>query len=825
MIISVNWLKKYTDIDLPIDELASLIGERLVEIESVIPLGEKYKDVIIARVIECAPLEGSDHLNVTKLDDGGVVPDVERDENGLVQVVCGAPNVTAGMMVAWLPPKAVVPNTFNDAEPFVLGARALRGVMSNGMIASARELDLYDEHDGILAVDETIEPGQKFVDAYELDDYLLDIENKSLTHRPDAFGLIGFAREVAGIQGKEFITPEWMEVLSGISGAEGDDVPAIRIEDATLSDRFETIVLSGLDETKSSPLQLQTYLSRSGVRPINAAVDVSNYLMLLAGQPSHTYDYDKFLALAGEDKAIVVRKARSDETLTLLDGKEISLDESDIVIAAGNTAIGLAGAMGGANTTVDASTKRVLLEVATFNLYKIRSTQMRHGIFSEAVTRFTKGIPAPLGAPVLARAVELLAEHAGATVSSAVADEYPGKRDSIVIALSEAQVNETLGTELSAGDISAVLENVGFEVSFNDLVASVTVPYWREDIHIPEDVIEEVGRLMGYDTIRLDVPVRPYVATTPAPFDQFRSQLRASLVRTGANEVLTYSFVHGDLLTRAGQKPEESYRITNSISPELQYYRQSLIPSLLTLIRPNVKSGYESFGVFEFNKVHEKSTGLTDESVPVEKDSLAAVFVQSKTSGDAYYQAKQYAQYLFETTGVAVRYELLGDDASSVAAPFEPRRSARIVSIESGETLGVVGEYRAVVQRALKLPAYTAGFEIDLRPFAAIASAQESTYTAPSRYPGTERDVSFQVPTTVTFEQIQATAESVLNDTDLLTTVSPLDIYWPESGDVKNITMRFTLTSYNKTQTNDEIAEVMKNVTDAVIKTTEGKVV
>jgi len=825
MIISVNWLKKYTDIDLPIDELASLIGERLVEIESVIPLGEKYKDVIVARVIECAPLEGSDHLNVTKLDDGGVVPDVERDENGLVQVVCGAPNVTAGMMVAWLPPKAVVPNTFNDAEPFVLGARALRGVMSNGMIASARELDLYDEHDGILAVDETTEPGQKFVDAYELDDYLLDIENKSLTHRPDAFGLIGFAREVAGIQGKEFVTPEWMEVLSGISGAEGDDVPAIRIEDATLSDRFEAIVLSGLDETKSSPLQLQTYLSRSGVRPINAAVDVSNYLMLLAGQPSHTYDYDKFLALAGEDKAIVVRNARSDETLTLLDGKEISLDESDIVIAAGNTAIGLAGAMGGANTTVDASTKRVLLEVATFNLYKIRSTQMRHGIFSEAVTRFTKGIPAPLGAPVLARAVELLAEHAGATVSSAVADEYPGKRDSIVIALSEAQVNETLGTELSAGDISAVLENVGFEVSFNDLVASVTVPYWREDIHIPEDVIEEVGRLMGYDTIRLDVPVRPYVATTPAPFDQFRSQLRASLVRTGANEVLTYSFVHGDLLTRAGQKPEESYRITNSISPELQYYRQSLTPSLLTLIRPNVKSGYESFGVFEFNKVHEKSTGLTDESVPVEKDSLAAVFVQSKTSGDAYYQAKQYAQYLFETTGVAVRYELLGDDASSVAAPFEPRRSARIVSIESGETLGVVGEYRAVVQRALKLPAYTAGFEINLRPFAAIASAQESTYTAPSRYPGTERDVSFQVPNTVTFEQIQATAESVLNDTDLLTTVSPLDIYWPESGDVKNITMRFTLTSYNKTQTNDEIAEVMKNVTDAVIKTTEGKVV
>lgn len=382
MIISVNWLKKYVTIDTDIDTLATLIGERLVEIEEVIDIGAKYQDVIVAKVVECKPLENSDHLNVTKIDDGGVVADVERDENGLIQVVCGAPNVRAGMLVAWLPPKSTVPETFGNPEPFVLGAKPLRGVMSNGMLASARELDLYDDHSGILEIDKDTTPGASFAELYELNDYLLDIENKSLTHRPDAFGVIGFAREVAGIQGKAFATPDWLaDMNSQLSVDTPLETPAVSIEDESLSERFQLVVLSGVDEKAASPVQLQTYLARSGVRPISASVDVSNYLMLLTGQPSHTYDYDKVRAVAGDDFTVRVRTAREHETLTLLDGKTVNLDVSDIVIAAGSTAVGLAGIMGGQSTLVDASTKAVLLEVATFDLYHMRSSQMRHGIF------------------------------------------------------------------------------------------------------------------------------------------------------------------------------------------------------------------------------------------------------------------------------------------------------------------------------------------------------------------------------------------------------------------------------------------------------------
>ena len=825
MIISVNWLKKFTQIDGSVDELATLIGARLVEIESVEDLGEKYKDVIVAKVVECGPLEGSDHLNVTKIDDDGVAQDVERDENGLVQVVCGAPNVRAGLLVAWLPPRSVVPETYSDAEPFVLGAKPLRGVMSNGMLASARELDLYDDHAGILELDKDAAPGTSFAELYELNDYLLDIENKSLTHRPDAFGVIGFAREVAGIQGLPFTTPDWLNVLETVLENDGSlEAPAIHIEDAGLSDRFQAIVLSGVDEKAQSPIQLQTYLARSGVRPINASVDVSNYLMLLTGQPSHTYDYDKVRAIAGDDFTVRVRSAREGEKLVLLDGKEVELDTADIVIAAGDTAIGLAGIMGGQSTLVDDSTKNVLLEVATFDLYHMRSSQMRHGIFSEAVTRFTKGIPAPLGTPVLVEAVRMLQEHTGARVTSGIVQDYPGTRESITVKVSEPQVNQTLGTQFASEDIAELLRNVGFDVTFEGLEATVTAPYWRQDIHISEDIIEEVGRLAGFDTINLTLPRRDFVAVRPNSFDELRSIVRKRLVRAGANEVLTYSFVHGDTLKKAGQDPANAYRIVNSISPELQYYRQTLTPSLLSSVFANVKAGYGSFALFEANKVHEKQDGLTEEQVPVEGDRIALVLTDAKKKGAAYYDAKHMLEYVLSTLGVNAEYCSFDGDGAT-AAPFEPKRSAIVVDRETKAVLGVVGEYKKSVQKAFKLPEYTAGFEVNPRELLSSVQTVGIQYRPLSRYPGTERDVCFQVSHSVSYDAVVMVAEQVLGETGLITTVGPLDIYQPEEGDTKNITIRIALASYEKTMTNEEVTKVIDTVIERVIRATDGKVI
>lgn len=829
MIISLNWLKKYTAIDLPIGDLAELIGARLVEIESVQYIGNKYKDVVVAKVVECGPLEGSDHLNITKIDDGGKVKDVERDENGLVQVVCGAPNVRAGLLVAWLPPRSTVPETYNSAEPFVLSAKPLRGVMSSGMLASARELDLYDDHTGILEIDKQATPGTSFAELYELDDYLLDIENKSLTHRPDTFGIIGFAREVAGIQGKAFTTPNWLNDLTfetqlDIVTQHPVALPTITIENPALSDRFQAIILSGVDEHAHSPLYIQTYLARCGVRPVNALVDISNYLMLLTGQPSHAYDYHKLKQIAGDVFSVAVRLAHQGETLQLLDGKTITLNESDIVIAAGETAVGLAGVMGGLSTATDTSTKTILFEAATFDLYHLRSSQMRHGIFSEAVTRFTKGIPAALGRPVLGEAARLLAEYSKAVPVSPIIEAYPAPYTPIKVTVTERHINQTLGTEFTAEDIAELLENVGFSVSFANVTATVSVPYWRQDIHLPEDIIEEVGRLAGFETITLGLPTRSFTAVRPAPVDEFKHTLRAGLVRTGATEILTYSFVHGDIFQKVGQDARNAYKVVNSISPDLQYYRQTLTPSLLQHIHSNSKAGYDSFALFECNKVHQKVWGTTNEAVPVEKTHLAFTVSRQTapaTVASAYYEAKSVLDYLLSRLNIAVEYVALPD-----VSPFEPQRSAYVVSKTTHAQLGVIGEYTKAVQKNFKLSTYTAGFELDIDAVLFAFAQAERAYQPLSRYPSTDRDVCFQVSAATTYADVAQAATDALSTTDLLCTVAPVDIYQSAADTkTKNITLRFTLTSYDATLTTEQVNVLIKNISQAVLAATGGKVV
>ncbi len=838
MIISVNWLKKFTDIDLPIDELATLIGARLVEIEEVIDLGVKYKGVIVARVVECKKHEDSDHLNVTKLDDSGVTQNVERDENGYVQVVCGASNVREGLLVAWLPPHSTVPETFKDAEPFVLGARKLRGVMSNGMIASARELDLFDDHTGILEIDKEVAPGTLFAEAYELNDYLLDIENKSLTHRPDCFGIIGFAREVAAIQDKQFNTPEWLK--SSLAPADVQAAiaaPRVTIDTSELSKRYQAVILTNAKEGARSPLQIQTYLARVGVRPISAIVDVTNYLMMLTGQPLHAFDYDKLLAVNSGQADIHVRSGREHETLTLLDGRTITLTPDDIVIANGEKAVALAGAMGGAETEIDSSTKTIILESATFNLYNLRATQMRHGIFSEAITRFTKGQPAELTAPVLINAIEMLHDFAGTMQASEIAEAYPGKKEASELTLDAMTVNAVLGSNYTIEDMLDTLQDVEFDVTMtcddeellpgSDGCLHVTPPYWRSDIHIPEDIIEEIGRINGFDTIEPTLPLRDFTAVRPSEFDTFRARIRESLVRAGVNEVLTYSFVHGDALTKAGQKQEDSYKIVNSISPDLQYYRQTLTPSLLTTIHPNVKQGYESFAVFELNKVHPKQYGMTNENVPKEANMLATTVTnRHDIDGSPYYQAKKILDYLLKTLDMKVSYQPIQADPNyAVVAPFEHRRSALVMSQATGVVIGVVGEYKKAVARSFKLPEATAGFELDADALFEATMGQKTQYVPLSRYPGTERDICFQVDTHVLYSTIISEAERALQETTLLTSISAVDIYQPEDGVKKNVTIRIKLTAADHTLTGDEVNVVTTSVTEAVMAVTGAVVV
>jgi phenylalanyl-tRNA synthetase beta chain len=829
MIISLNWLKKFTNIDISVEDLSTLIGARLVEIESIANVGEKYQGAFVVKVVSVDALEGSDHLHVVKINDAGVMNDIERDSDGNIQVVCGAPNIAVDQMVVWLTPGAIVPNTYGKPDPFKLDSRVLRGVMSHGMIASARELDLSDEHDGILVLDGDIEFGKSFAESYELNDYLLDIENKSLTHRPDCFGVIGFAREIAAILGQKFETPDFMHKMTADFAKtvnDGVNISAV-IEDGELSSRYLAVVMSGVDGSKKSPFMVQTYLSRVGVRPVNAVVDVTNYLMLLTGQPLHAFDYDKVLKVSGGDSEIHVRAGKPEENLKLLDGREIKLTTNDIVISAGDVAIGLAGAMGGADTEIDETTKRIIIESATFNLYNLRNTQMRFGIFSEAITRFTKGQPSELAMPVLNMAVKLMSEWTSAGVISELAESYPVGKNEIKIALDTEKINKILGTDLVAEDIVDVLENVGFCMNrLGSSQISAVAPYWRSDIHIIEDIAEEIGRVRGYDNISSSLPRRNFTAVKPNEFDEYRKKVRKILNSTGANEVLTYSFIHGDVIKKAGLDPNNSYKVVNSLSPDLQYYRQSLTASLLGLVHPNIKQSFDRFALYEINKAHSKINGLNEENVPVESDMLAMVFSsKNETNGSAYYVAKRMFDYLAERIGADIEYVPMDDEENVLFSPFETKRSAKIIDKGTQALIGVIGEYKKMILKSFKISEFTAGFEVDLMALFGISNGITKKYKPISRYPSIERDICFQVEPSVTYAQICNSINEELSRLELDATISPVDIYKSGEFSRKNVTVRVRLVSYEKTLTGEEVNEIINRIGSSAIKNVDAVII
>lgn len=831
MIISVNWLKKFVP-NLPeIGKLSKLIGARLVEIESVEDLGEKYKDVIIAKVISAEKVENSDHLNLCKIDDGGVRKDIERDENGFVQVVCGAPNVRAGIFIAWLPPESIVPETFGG-ENFKLGARKLMGNMSNGMIASLRELGLGDEHDGILEISSEvfkngIQAGDSFAEKFELNDFLLEVENKSLTHRPDCFGIVGFAREVAGILGEEFIEPEFIKD-SNFEGVEDRKID-IEIRNPKICEHYTAAIFDVSNILKNPNLTIEkTYILRSGMRSIDEITDLANKIMLETAQPLHTFDLEKLEKLNGSsDIKIVVRNAFNGEELELLDGKKIKMNEKDIMIATGESgeiAIALAGAMGGISTAIDENTSKILVESATFNLYNLRNTQMRHGIFSEAITRFTKGIPQMLSRKVLDLFAEDVLAMGGKSLSLVADSKDTNYREQLKISVSNDEINQVLGTDFSNDQIHRTLENVGI-LTENENSETFLVPFWRNDLHIKEDLIEEVGRLNGYDNIALQLPERTFKAVKKAKIDLLQSEIREILTAGGANEILTYSFIHGDLLEKVDQDSQNSYKIVNSISPDLQYYRQTLTPSLLSKISQNIRAGFGEFAIFEMNKITEKSLGLNEENVPIEQKKLAFVYVNNKGE-NAFYQAKNYADFLFKKLGIEADFSKFNLEKSPLSTEFEAKRSAVIEILNNGKkiTLGVVGEFKKSVQKSLKLPEATAGFELDLNVLLENLVGSNVKIKNFSKFQSVERDISINIDEKREFSEIFDIFKNISDKFENIEIeVLPIDIFKNSDG-TKNVSIRFKITPFEKTLTGEEIHEIVQKI-EELAQNNGGKII
>jgi phenylalanyl-tRNA synthetase beta chain len=395
-----------------------------------------------------------------------------------------------------------------------------------------------------------------------------------------------------------------------------------------------------------SPTWLKAELSRLGSKPVNNVVDISNYVMHLTGQPTHAYDLSKL-----NGGTISARFAKKGETIALLNGKTIELTSDDMVIADSKRPVGVAGVMGGSETEVDANTTEVLLEVASFDMYTIRRSAMRHGLFTDAFTRFSKGQSPLQNDRALAKFIEMLREMVGAELSSDVADlqssavQEMGSRYSVHpgVVVSGEFINSRLGTSLSNEQIANILRNVEMAVLDVEGGMEITAPFWRTDIEQKEDVVEEVGRLYGFDQLDLKLPLRTTKPAGKNLLNDFKTALRNKLAAGGANEVLSYSFVHGDLLKKTGLDDVDkwAFHLRNALSPDLQYYRTSLLPSLLSKVHPNIKSDMvrsddNEFVLFEIGKAHVKKH-VDEEKLPTEFERLALVVAaDEKTQLDQF---------------------------------------------------------------------------------------------------------------------------------------------------------------------------------------------
>ena len=725
MRVPLSWLKQYVDIDLPAEELAHRLTMAGIEVGEVEVIGG-WSEVFVGHVTDVRPHPNADRLRLCVVTTGA-----EQ-----LEVVCGAPNVAAGQKICFAKVGANIYNTHTQRHE-TLEAAKIRGVESQGMICSAVELGLGDDHSGIIVLPDDAPTGTP-LDEY-LGDTVLDLE---LTpNRLDCLSVLGVAHEVAALTGKKVREPDASYEEAGAPITEQIN---ISVADPDLCRRYTASLLQGV-KIGPSPQWLQDRLTRAGLRPINNVVDVTNFVMLEYNQPLHSFDYDLI-----KDATIIVRRARPGELLTTLDGVERRLSAENLVIADANDAIGLGGVIGGANSEISDRTVNVLLESATFNGTNNRETAQSMGLRTEATLRFEKGLRPELAPIALRRATGLIHEIAGGTVATGTVDVLSGEgADPPVVPLSSKKIKGILGMDVDLKRVQEILDALGFTwESTGDAELKVTVPYWRNDVNIEEDLVEEVVRNIGYDSVPTTMLSSPLPFQQPVPIMGLRDQIKDLLVAAGIQEMINYPLVTLRQLEQVEQldPARPPLRIANPLSSDREYLRTTLRASLLGNLAANQGHSAGPFRMFEAGRVFMPRDG----DLPEEWETVAGVLAGLRHEPSwledqgllDFYDAKGVVELVLDRLGVAATYEPVDDPA------FHPGRCAVIKASES--VLGMVGEVHPAVMDRLGLEQpKVAAFELYLEPIMAALPASQRQFEPLPRYPSATRDLALVMPSDV----------------------------------------------------------------------------
>jgi phenylalanyl-tRNA synthetase beta chain len=791
MKVSLKWLRDYVDIKLAPEELAERLTMSGLEVRGVQIIGGTWDNVVIGEVIAVNPHPNANRLKLATVDFG----------TGQITTVCGAPNIGLGQRVtfAHIGARLIDPHT---GETVLLKQAKIRGVVSEGMVCSEKELGISDNHEEILVLSPEAPIGAP-LGAY-LGDVIFDLD--ITPNRPDCLSVIGIAREIAALTGGSIRLPQihYEELEKPI-----DSFASVDIVEPDLCPRYCASLITGI-RIASSPGWLQQRLNSCAMRPINNVVDVTNYVMLEYGQPLHAFDYHKL-----KGQRIIVRRAGNSENITTLDGSERALKPDILVIADKEEAVAVAGIMGGLDSEVTDKTDTILLESANFNQATIRRGCSHLQFQSEASIRFDKGLSCELPLLPLKRATQLLLELAGGRAARGIIDVYPGKSKPKPILISAQEVKRISGLKVNIEEMLKVLKALGFECqeSNSNSQISVSVPYWRSDVKCSADLVEEVVRIIGYEKIPITrlgspLPQQKSKLSLSARQSNLKGKLRNILAGFGFQEILTYSLVSLEKLQKLSPKLElkiPPLKVANPMTREQEYLRTSLRSGLLATLSHNQKFEQTGIRLFEIGKVFLPR----GKDLPEEREMFCAVLSgptaeiswQANTEPLDFFDAKGVVESLLNQLGLKASFDV-GDDEI-----LFPGGGADIF-VEDGK-VGIVGDVHPRVAQAFELSNTICLIEIDLdKLLAHITGIKE--YQPIPRFPSITRDIAIVVDEKVSYQKV----EEIIRGDTLVTKVTLFDLYRGEQirPGKKSFAIRIIYQSPKHTLTDEEVDQTQEQM-------------
>ncbi len=801
MKVPLSWLREFVTVDAATEEICRRLTMAGLEVETLTRVVPGFTDVFVARVLKVERHPNADRLSLCDVDAGNA---------GRARVVCGAPNVRAGMLTAFARVGARLASgvhghgsgSLEEAEP--LQAAVIRGVQSEGMLCSELELGLSSDHQGIVELDSDAKPGEPFQTYLKLPDAVLDIA--VTPNRGDCLSILGVAREVAALFGCKLRPPKIKGVRISREGSPSEFSFDVEIRAPELCARYAALAMNHIT-VAPSPLWMRRRLELCGMRALNNVVDVTNYVMLEIGQPLHAFDLRQ---ISGQ--RIIVRRAGEEREFETLDGTRRALQPDDLLIADAERPLAIAGIMGGRNSEVVASTQSVLLESAYFEPLSIARTARRLNLRSEASYRFERGIDRAGQVNGLLRAAELLGALAGAKPTSRLLDVEPRPAQERRIELKLSYLNSVLGASIPVTEVRKRLKFLGARVETGTRTLVVFPPSFRPDLNEPADLVEEVARLTGLAEIPARLPRREAAVAIVHEERRFEKRLRELMVGCGMVEVKTLAFIAaadnqrfpGFVSIEGGATRAEPARVINPLTAELSEMRLSLLPGLLNALRFNLNREATAFHAFEIGKVF-----TTVEGIPREQRRLAAISYGDYAMGGVDHPAVKAgfftAKGILETCfrGLAIEEVSFEPAAPSLAPYLHPGRAAQF-SV-GGSMLGLIGELHPAEVLRLDLEHPCVLFEVDLATLMTYASRAAVTVNLPPRFPAVRRDLALLVDSEIAAGLVLATVQKL--DVELLESVELFDVYQGESIPLgkKSVALACRYRAKDRTLTDEEV--------------------